>query len=272
MARDRDEAWGLGWNGRDSEGEAEDTFGFSFVDLVSGGFGAAFFLFLVFATLPLDSGSAPGGGDRFIGIWLTWDAVDESYEPIIEFRPQPSHQGEVEVWRRYRLSEGRLSAQNEFGEVTTSGLGEAPFWSKLLAAGFSDAMSPALRAYVSVPDDPSLHNVEGKAGLWMHFIDPCPGSYRVRINRNAGFDRHLADSNETSQPGAWKLILSAPNQASGFYEERTQADAIEPKVTRGLDAWAPVVTIRPAEADPEERSIFFLPAPKRKGTDLDHCH
>ena len=45
----------------------------SFVDTVSGGFGAAFFLFLIFASLPIEGEARrSGGGQRFLEIWMVW--------------------------------------------------------------------------------------------------------------------------------------------------------------------------------------------------------
>ena len=45
----------------------------SFLDIVSAGFGGAVFLFVVFASLPIDTRApAPGGGGRFIDVLVEW--------------------------------------------------------------------------------------------------------------------------------------------------------------------------------------------------------
>lgn len=262
MVHSSRDSWSRCWSEPEAHDSGEDTFGFSFVDMVSGGFGAAFFLFLVFATLPLDSGSTPGGGDRFIGLWLTWEEDDETYEPILEYRPPMTYRGEAGSWRRYRLSEGTLSAPNEFGEVTAPGFRNKPFWTRLLAAGFSNAVSPALREYDTSSTQPE------RAGLWMHFADPCPGSYRVRINRNAGFQGHLADILQARATATWTMALTAPGQSADL----SQVDAIDPTADGGLDALAPLVVVRPNEADEHARLFFVIKEPRKKGSDLDHCN
>lgn len=256
----------LEWNQQDAEG---DAFGFSFVDMVSGGFGAAFFLFLVFATLPLDSGSPTGGGDRFVELWLTWNAPDETYEAIWEYQPPASGTGAGTSWQRFRFSEGTLSVPGEFGHVSALGSTQTPFWSRLLAAGFSEALSPALRRFESG----GVETME--AGLWMNFADPCPGRYRLRINRNAGFLGHLADRREAMDGSQWRLTLTAPGQQREFTVPRVHSEAASITAVSdsqsGIDAFAPLVILRPYEADPAEQFHFEIEEPRKRGSDLDHC-
>ena len=59
----------------------------SFLDIVSAGFGGAVFLFVVFASLPIDTRApATGGGGRFIDVLVEWPrlAVRESERTVIE--------------------------------------------------------------------------------------------------------------------------------------------------------------------------------------------
>lgn len=257
---------GLEWSQQESEG---DAFAFSFVDMVSGGFGAAFFLFLVFATLPLDSGSPTGGGDRFVELWLSWEAPDETYEAIWEYQPPAPDTGGQASWQRFRFSEGTLSATGEFGHVSALGSTRTAFWSRLLASGFSEAVSPALRRFDSAGVETPW------AGLWMNFADPCPGRYRLRINRNAGFLGHLADRREAMAGSQWKLALTAPGQRREFTDLRTQSEAAsitaDSGSQSGIDAFAPLVALRPYEADPTQQFHFEIEEPRKRGSDLDHC-
>jgi len=262
----KEQSQDLEWSQQESEG---DTFGFSFVDMVSGGFGAAFFLFLVFATLPLDSGSPTGGGDRFVELWLTWEAPDETYEAIWEYQPPASDTGARARWQQFRFSEGTLSAPGEFGHVSALGSTQTPFWSRLLATGFSEALSPALRQFDSGGVETTT------AGLWMNFADPCPGRYRLRINRNTGFLGHLADRREAVAGSQWRLELTAPGQRREFtvIREHSEAASItaDSVSQSGIDAFAPLVILRPDEDDLAQQVHFEIEEPRKKGSDLDHC-
>lgn len=63
--------------------ELLSPFGMSFLDTVSAGFGAAIFLFLIFATIPIESASSRIGSEQFIHLLLEWDDPDAILELIV---------------------------------------------------------------------------------------------------------------------------------------------------------------------------------------------
>lgn len=236
----------------DLDEDPPDTFGFSFVDMVSGGFGAAFFLFLVFATLPIDVGAPGGGGERFIQVWLTWpggDEADVTFEPIIEYsNPEASD------WSSYRLTEGRLQQTGQFGNMSY-GTGPKAFWSSVFGAGFSDAGGTAMRAV-------DIETGSERSGLWLHFSDPCPGRYRLRVNRNAGFEDLLLSRAAASKDYTYNLVL----ETSGL--GRLAIDGLPPGDGSEL---APLIALDPDATDQDERFEFLIDEPKKADSDMDHC-
>jgi len=250
----------------DVEEPVEDSFGFSFVDMVSGGFGAAFFMFLVFVNLPLDAGNPGGGGERFLQIWLTWPDMTESYEPIVEYLPPGNVKGQDPEWRLYRLSSDKLTQTGRDGEMTYYNASSRQFWSRILGAGFSDALEPALRDTLKLKD-------ATRAGVWLHFADPCPGRYRFRVNRNAGFGDHLFSHDRAEGQGRWTLELEAPGLTGekGELESNLVQSVETPSSAPDLDQFAPVLVLDGDAADPIDQQSHQVDEPIRKGSDLDHC-
>lgn len=60
----------------------------SYIDMVSGGFGAAFFLFLIFVSFPIETSSTPSNGSRFLDVWVSWEDPDVSVFSKVEFTPE----------------------------------------------------------------------------------------------------------------------------------------------------------------------------------------
>ncbi len=99
----------------------------SFVDTVSGGFGAAFFLFLIFASLPIEGETqTSGGGQRFLEIWMYWPdnaGVAELYLTHSDNRP-------------IRFTSSLMKEDPKTGRLQTDPL-VRPFWKEGFASGFS---------------------------------------------------------------------------------------------------------------------------------------
>ncbi|UWR60187.1 hypothetical protein [Phaeobacter inhibens] len=103
------------------------SFSISFVDVVSGGFGAAFALFLIFASLPIDeAGSKAGGGSRFLEVWLSW----KDPLTIAELRLRHSDTGEI------RLSSGQVAVDTATGQMRGLPASQR-FWREATSSGFS---------------------------------------------------------------------------------------------------------------------------------------
>ncbi|MEW7996435.1 MAG: hypothetical protein G8D90_14400 [gamma proteobacterium symbiont of Clathrolucina costata] len=63
---------------------ALNPFTMSFLDTVSAGFGAAFFLFIIFASLPIEKSSGMLGSEEYIQIELEWNSLDYNLELIVD--------------------------------------------------------------------------------------------------------------------------------------------------------------------------------------------
>lgn len=148
--------------------EAEDGnglgIGLSFIDLVSGGFGAAFFLFLLFVTLPITVIEAGGGGDQYLDIRLEWQG-NVRLEPIIGFTPVDGF-----VERYLRISGPGMGYDAVLGEVNGGG---SPFWRDLFIFGYAGSGQDRMRLVGGAPT---------RTATLLRLIQPCPGRYRVFVN------------------------------------------------------------------------------------------
>jgi hypothetical protein len=167
--------------------------GLSFVDLVSGGFGAAFFLFLVFATLPMDLAGGRGGGSRFMELIVTWNdpellvGLQVTFQPTgVVSAPRMLEPRDRAMWRIDPRS-GALSARNG-----------KKFFSDGWVAG------------VALPDQPPLWahdcpNAPCPRSTILRLTDPCPGTYTFQV-RAQGLSAPLAEEIEKSAEVTAKLV------------------------------------------------------------------
>jgi hypothetical protein len=140
----------------------------SYIDMISGGFGAAFFLFLIFVSFPIETSSTPSNGSRFLDIWLTWGVPDVSVYTVVEFTPEG--RGLIApAPRLYSLNSRAMRRNSRTGEVMYSGR-DAPFWTYFAEAGYSSGGERGMRQSDGT-----------QAGQWLRFSDPCPGFYRILV-------------------------------------------------------------------------------------------
>ena len=133
----------------------------SFIDTISGGFGAAFFLFLIFATMPLAASSRPGGASRFLEFWLEWDGSAKAL-------------GEIGLTldngRVLALTSNRFKVNPHTGELTPIDKAAMP-WAAAHANGFSWF------------GEVQMHSADaGRQGVRVRLSDPCPGNWKVTMS------------------------------------------------------------------------------------------
>ncbi|ESX14471.1 hypothetical protein X768_01790 [Mesorhizobium sp. LSJC265A00] len=133
---------------------AESSLALSFIDTISGGFGAAFFLFLIFASMPFESSSASGGASRFMEIWLHWQSSADLMEITLE------HESGVKV---------RMTASDFAIDPYTGALSaklDKPLWRSAQVNGFSWFGETAMQN-------------GAQAATRLRVADPCPGKWRI---------------------------------------------------------------------------------------------
>lgn len=171
----------------------------SYIDMISGGFGAAFFLFLIFVSFPIETSSSPSNGSRFLDIWVTWDVPEVAIFTVVEFTPE--RRGlTAPAPRLYSLNSRAMRRNGRTGEVMYSGRA-APFWTYFAEAGYSSGGEHGMR------------QSEGtQAGQWLRFSDPCPGTYRLLVAgqspRDLLLDLLLEDRRPEPVPGQVRVIIS----------------------------------------------------------------
>lgn len=139
--------------------------GLSFVDVVSGGFGAAFFLFLIFATLPFVEEPSRGGGSHFVDVVVTWNPWLVYLNLIVE------HSSPSGTVRRLDLTDHRRFRIEDDGTVSARTEGESHrFWDHAMAAGV------ARRGTAALGD-----GTEDQRATWLRLTRPCPGELTLRL-------------------------------------------------------------------------------------------
>lgn len=167
----------------------EGTLGLSFIDVVSGGFGAAFFLFLVFASLPVDEPPRAGGGNRFVEVWLEWKDEAALGEILL------THNN----GRLLRLTANDYKIDPETGKMEARNpIRDAEFWTTAHTSGFAWFDRNRM----------SLANQSESRAVRFRFTDPCPGDLRFWVN-----------SHSVSDPTRW---LEAASPVASLPEFRFQ--------------------------------------------------
>ena len=130
----------------------------SYIDLISGGFGAAFFLFLIFVSFPIETSSTPSNGSRFLDIWVSWEDPEVSVFTIVEFTPE-TNGTTMPGALVYSLNSRAMSRDPGTGKITY--LGRAPFWTEFAEAGYGSGGDRGMR-----------DSDTGHAAQWLRFSDP----------------------------------------------------------------------------------------------------
>lgn len=218
--------------------------GLSFIDLVSGGFGAAFFLFLIFVTLPITVVETGGGGDQYIDIRLEWESATR-LEIIVGFTPD---EGTIE--RYLRLSDRDVRVDPASGEVKTL---DDPFWQDLFVFGYAG------RA------ESRMESVDGtmRTTTLFRMIRPCAGRYRFFVNAT-GFAKQSFSFNEPPSPTEFRLFFRAVDDRGAVQFEPTtllleefdgRSGAFRPPRSGVADANEPVHLV--GFADPDDPAFEF---------------
>lgn len=171
----------------------------SYVDMISGGFGAAFFLFLIFVSFPIEKASTPSNGSRFIDVWVSWDDPEVSVFSAVEFTPAPKGTTMPQA-RVYSLNSSAMHRDSATGQVLYA-VSAAPFWAQVAEAGYSGGEDRGMRQLKA-----------GRAAHWIRFSDPCPGTYRIlvagRSPRDRLIDQVLAGERPQAVQGQVRVIVS----------------------------------------------------------------
>jgi len=198
----------------------------SYIDMISGGFGAAFFLFLIFVSFPIETASTPSSGSRFLDIWLEWNDTTVVANMIVEFTPEASETALTQTFR-YTFNSQFLTRSTSTGLVTYTG--SAPkFWTSMAEAGFGLTSDTGLQR----------NTIKGNlVGQWMRFSDPCPGTYQFAVASHGLIASRLAElflnPSIPTTNGRARFILSNGDATIFIPEDGTSG--IEMTIKAGLD-------------------------------------
>lgn len=143
----------------------------SYIDMISGGFAAAFFLFLIFVSFPIETGSTPSSGSRFLDVWVEWNDEDVYANLVVTFTPEEIVGVPVKPLV-VTLNSRTLTRSGSTAKIIYSGKAP-PFWTGISEAGFGLSGDTPLKRM----DKDGGHWV----GMWMRFSDPCPGKYEFAV-------------------------------------------------------------------------------------------
>ncbi|WP_297104294.1 hypothetical protein [uncultured Devosia sp.] len=159
---------------------SESSLALSFIDTISGGFGAAFFLFLIFASMPFEDSAAVGGASRFMEVWLRWKSAADLMGITLE------HESGVRI---------RLTSKDFVIDPFTGKLApkiDKPLWRSAQVNGFSWF------------GEAGMQN-GAEASTRLRLADPCPGKWRI----TATLHSHLAGEAWLAQPVAVPYYATA---------------------------------------------------------------
>ncbi len=143
----------------------------SYIDLISGGFAAAFFMFLIFVSFPIETASTPSQGSRFLDVWVEWQDNEVRANLIVTYTPDDAA-GVLAQPLTISLNSTVLSQSPKTGKITFSG-SQRVFWTGIAQSGFG------------LSGDSPLQRIDSEgqtwAGMWMRFSDPCPGTYDISV-------------------------------------------------------------------------------------------
>lgn len=137
---------------------SESNLALSFIDTISGGFGAAFFLFLIFASMPFEDPPAGGGATRFMEIWLRWKSTADLTADLLAITL------EHESGARIRLTSEEFSIDPFTGKLTPKA--DKHLWQSAQVNGFSWFGEAGMQ-----------NGAESATRL--RLADPCPGKWRI---------------------------------------------------------------------------------------------
>lgn len=238
-----------------------NTFTMSFLDLVSAGFGAAFFLFLIFASLPITSSGGMLGSTEYIDVELSW----QDNEQLLELIVYPPDGKEI------RLGQPHIQIEPLSGQVLLGSQQTAQ-----LINGWQAAFITGSSAY----GDTSLHasnNNQHTSFLHFRVINPCPGNWRFALNVN---NRRSASPYMRERNGRTEITINRMNaytsaddiSANAIYQ--TAVNVIDP--LKNLSEWmrgnasnvyTPIIWKTPEQLVSE--NIVVKPSPNR--IDISHC-
>lgn len=144
----------------------------SYIDMISGGFGGAFFLFLLFVTFPIEIASTPSSGSRFLDVWVEWFEPKVTAYMVVQFTPPGVSGIPTPPTHSYSLNSRSLVRSSSSGLITYTGGSDNPaFWTGIAEAGFARGGGPLKRTT----------EAGEVAGQWIRFSDPCPGTYSILV-------------------------------------------------------------------------------------------
>lgn len=196
----------------------------SYIDMISGGFGAAFFLFLIFVSFPIETSSTPSNGSRFLDIWVSWEDSEVSVFSVIEFTPASKGTTTPRALL-YSLNSRAMSRNPGTGEVTYSGHA-APFWARFAEAGYGSGGDRGMR-----------QSDTGHAAQWLRFSDPCPGTYKIFVAGLSPRDRLIDLLLQSNSPppvlGRVRVIVSDGGDAVLLPDGNPEGARVEVAFTLG---------------------------------------
>ena len=159
-------------------------FALSFLDTVSAGFGAAFFLFVIFASLPVISSGGRQGSSQFVEFDIWWNNEDA----VLEFALRPP--GDASDW--IPLSGQEVSSSLRYGQLQWNERAEVPnAWREAYAFGQSEWGA------VSRRNDPPEAGESRRVRI--RILGPCPGLWQMGValtNRGTLEGWSISDSSE----------------------------------------------------------------------------
>jgi len=182
-----------------SSGNSSGGFGLSFIDVVSGGFGAAFFLFIVFVTMPTEEGGGDGGGSNYVDVMLSWE------NPRLRLNLIMVHVSPLGNTQYINLNDRQnFGTEADLGLITP-GASISYLWDVGIVAGWANGRNSSMN-----------ENFGGDwRATWFRLTRPCPGEFRFFVSPTGLSFNIRKESKESTKFGVRVIIASDNGRTEG---------------------------------------------------------
>jgi hypothetical protein len=147
-----------------------DALGLSFLDIICGGFGASLFLFIVFASLPIESTSGLSGSNQYVYLSANWRDTDAVLDLRIQ-RPDG---------RTIRVNDPAFSLSHDSSRlVSKTRPVDGGAWKALHTFGVDSVGN--LNARDLMADAQGEWRPNGRS-FSAQILGPCPGEWKVTLD------------------------------------------------------------------------------------------
>lgn len=184
--------------------EQPNAFTMSFLDIVCSGFGAAIFMYIIFASMPIQQAGGKKGSTDYIQLDVKWNQSSGQTDRTLSIYVKPPNGEFIQLHGQNR------SIDPETGRISISGKeSQSGAWGVVYTTGLS-----------STSDGIDDMLIGTKKAASVRIIHPCPGEWKFAVNsQNWSHDTDLGLFNPSHQLEVEAVITTSEN-IDGEYQKK----------------------------------------------------